>query len=88
MNWALERHPAFKGVDGPVVVCVMDGVGIGRQDASDAVWLARTPTLDALAAQPGAAPDVEHAARAAGRQVQQLDAAVRELGLDLHDAAR
>jgi len=51
MNWALERHPAFKGVDGPVVVCVMDGVGIGRQDASDAVWLARTPTLDALAAQ-------------------------------------
>ena len=51
MNWALKRHPAFKGVDGPVVVCVMDGVGIGRQDASDAVWLARTPTLDALAAQ-------------------------------------
>jgi 2,3-bisphosphoglycerate-independent phosphoglycerate mutase len=27
----------------------MDGVGIGRQDESDAVWLARTPTLDALA---------------------------------------
>jgi 2,3-bisphosphoglycerate-independent phosphoglycerate mutase len=34
---------------GPVVVCVMDGVGIGRRDESDAVWLARTPTLDRLA---------------------------------------
>ena len=27
----------------------MDGVGIGRKDESDAVWLARTPTLDRLA---------------------------------------
>ncbi len=35
---------------GPVVVCVMDGVGIGRQDDSDAVHLAHTPNLDRLAA--------------------------------------
>jgi len=35
---------------GPVVACVMDGVGIGRRDESDAVWLARTPELDRLAA--------------------------------------
>jgi len=33
-----------------VVVCVMDGVGIGRGDESDAVHLARTPHLDHLAA--------------------------------------
>ena len=26
----------------------MDGVGCGRRDDSDAVWLARTPTLDLL----------------------------------------
>lgn len=49
MSLELKQHPSFAGVGGPVVVCVMDGVGIGREDASDAVWLARTPTLDALA---------------------------------------
>src|SRR5262245_23930182 len=48
-DWKLARHPAFAGVRGPVVVCVMDGVGIGRRDAGDAVWLARKPNLDWLA---------------------------------------
>ena len=48
MSWKLERHPTFPGVQGPVVVCIMDGVGIGREDESDAVWLARTPHLDRL----------------------------------------
>ncbi len=51
MSWKLERHPTFTGVKGPVVVCVMDGVGIGRGDASDAVATARTPNLDRLQAQ-------------------------------------
>jgi len=46
---ALEPHPSFGGVEGPVAVVVMDGVGIGRRDESDAVWLARTPFLDRLA---------------------------------------
>ena len=49
MNWKLEKHPSFPGVAGPVVVCVMDGVGLGRRDESDAVWLAQTPHLDRLA---------------------------------------
>ena len=49
-EWTLKPHAKFPGVSGPVVVCVMDGVGIGRQDESDAVWLARTPRLDRLAA--------------------------------------
>ena len=49
-EWTLKRADGFPGVAGPVVVCVMDGVGVGRQDSSDAVWLARTPTLDGLAA--------------------------------------
>ncbi|MDJ0866836.1 MAG: 2,3-bisphosphoglycerate-independent phosphoglycerate mutase [Myxococcota bacterium] len=52
MDWTLARHPSFPGVKGPVVVCIMDGVGIGRHDEWDAVWLARTPQLDALAAGP------------------------------------
>ena len=30
MDWTLRRHPGFRGVRGPVVVCIMDGVGIGR----------------------------------------------------------
>jgi len=48
-EWTLEKNPQFPGVAGPVVVCVMDGVGEGCHDDSDAVWLARTPTLDWLA---------------------------------------
>ena len=34
---------------GPLVLLILDGVGIGRQDQFDAVHLSRTPTLDALA---------------------------------------
>ena len=49
MDWTLAPHPSFAGVTGPVVACVLDGVGIGAQDDSDAVWLARTPNLDWLA---------------------------------------
>jgi 2,3-bisphosphoglycerate-independent phosphoglycerate mutase len=48
-EWTLHRNARFPGVDGPVVACVLDGVGRGRHDESDAVWLARTPTLDWLA---------------------------------------
>ena len=44
----LRKHPSFPGVEGPVLVVVMDGVGIGREDEGDAVWLARTPNLDWL----------------------------------------
>jgi 2,3-bisphosphoglycerate-independent phosphoglycerate mutase len=50
MSFKLDRHPTWTGLAGPVVVCVMDGVGIGRRDDTDAVWLARTPYLDQLAA--------------------------------------
>jgi len=34
------------GVEGPVVVAVMDGVGIGKHDDADAVFHAHTPNLD------------------------------------------
>ena len=47
----LLRHPSFAGVRGPVLVVVMDGIGIGRaDDPGNAVALARTPSLDWLAA--------------------------------------
>ena len=45
---SLRRSPKSHGVDGPVVVVVMDGVGVGAEDEGNAVWLARTPVLDAL----------------------------------------
>ena len=49
MDWTLRSHPGFSGVKGPVVACILDGVGIGARDEFDAVWLARTPHLDWLA---------------------------------------
>ncbi len=49
-TWQLAPHPTFPGVKGPVLVVVMDGVGVGKRDDSDAVWLARTPHLDRLEA--------------------------------------
>ncbi|MAE71929.1 MAG: phosphoglycerate mutase (2,3-diphosphoglycerate-independent) [Gemmatimonadetes bacterium] len=39
------------GVPGPVVVAVLDGVGLGRGDGGDAVAQASTPNLDRLAAR-------------------------------------
>lgn len=39
------------GRDRPLVLIVMDGVGVGRGDAFDAVALAHTPNLDRLASQ-------------------------------------
>ncbi len=47
-EWQLPKISAFPGVSGPVITCVMDGVGIGKEDESDAVFLARTPNLDWL----------------------------------------
>ena len=47
-DWKLKKHPTFPGVPGPVLIVVMDGVGSGASNEGDAVWLARTPTLDRL----------------------------------------
>lgn len=47
-NYTLEKDSRFVGVKGPVLVCVMDGVGRGSGGEGDAVALARTPTLDFL----------------------------------------
>lgn len=47
-DWNLKKLSSFPGVPGPLVTCVMDGVGLGKQDESDAVFLARKPNLDWL----------------------------------------
>ena len=43
------------GVSGPVMIAVMDGVGLGKRDEGDAVFRARTPNLDTLASNAFAA---------------------------------
>ena len=50
MSNKLNRLENFKGSEGPVVVIVMDGVGIAPATAGNAVALANTPTLDRLTA--------------------------------------
>lgn len=44
----LEKHPSFPGPEGPVVLVIMDGVGIGHGDEGDMVAKASTPHLDGL----------------------------------------
>jgi 2,3-bisphosphoglycerate-independent phosphoglycerate mutase len=47
---ALTKHRSFAGVTGPVVIVVMDGIGVAPAGEGNAVTLARTPTLDWLRA--------------------------------------
>ncbi len=46
----LTKHPSFSGAEGPVVLVIMDGVGIGHGDLGDMVAKASTPYLDQLKA--------------------------------------
>ena len=44
----LTKNGAFGGPEGPVVLVIMDGVGIGKYPESDYVRIAHTPNLDWL----------------------------------------
>ncbi|POZ51377.1 2,3-bisphosphoglycerate-independent phosphoglycerate mutase [Methylovulum psychrotolerans] len=44
----LKKNVAFTGPQGPVVLVIMDGMGIGKNPASDFVKQANTPNLDWL----------------------------------------
>jgi len=48
MDLQLKKLTNFKPRKGPVLLVVMDGVGFGKQDESDGVFLAKTPNLDKL----------------------------------------
>ncbi len=48
MSLELKKIEKFPGRKGPIVLVIMDGVAIGKQDDSDGVFLAKTPTLDEL----------------------------------------
>ena len=49
---ALDPLPGYHPFPGPVVLVIMDGIGLGPRDESDGVFLANTPELDALLAEP------------------------------------
>ncbi|GAB4516838.1 MAG: 2,3-bisphosphoglycerate-independent phosphoglycerate mutase [Haliangiales bacterium] len=51
MDWTLRANQRFQGAKGPVVLVILDGVGIGRGDEADAVKIASTPFLDRLWSQ-------------------------------------
>ncbi|PIE73672.1 MAG: phosphoglycerate mutase (2,3-diphosphoglycerate-independent) [Deltaproteobacteria bacterium] len=44
----LSPLPGYQPFDGPVLTIILDGVGIGKKDASDGVYLAHTPVLDRI----------------------------------------
>ena len=48
MKLKLKRSKAFLGRKGPLLLIIMDGIGIGRNDETNAVFMASTPTLDRL----------------------------------------
>ncbi len=48
----LTRLPGYHAFPGSVVLVIMDGVGLGKRDESDGVFLANTPVLDELLAEP------------------------------------
>ena len=45
---ALKKKSGYAGAAGPVVLVIMDGVGIGKNPESDCVAQAKTPNLDWL----------------------------------------
>ena len=48
MSLQLQKLKSFHGRKGPLLLIIMDGIGIGRPDESNAVYVAKTPTLDRL----------------------------------------
>ncbi len=48
MSLHLHQLKSFHGRKGPLLLIIMDGIGIGKADESNAVFKARTPNLDQL----------------------------------------
>ncbi len=62
----LQKNEAFSGPEGPVVLVIMDGVGIGTNPASDYVKIANTPNLDWLREHAAVYAEVKAHGRAVG----------------------
>jgi len=48
MTLKLKRSKLFSGRMGPLLLIIMDGIGVGEKDETNAVYLANTPNLDSL----------------------------------------
>jgi len=48
----LKKNHLFSLPKGPVLLIIMDGIGLGKKEEGNAVFLAHTPTLDALQKSP------------------------------------
>lgn len=48
MQLKLNKLTSFSGRKGPLLLIIMDGIGIGPDNGANAVYLARTPNLDRL----------------------------------------
>jgi len=48
LDWSLKKNSNAAPPEGPLVVVILDGIGVGRGDEGDAVARARTPILDGL----------------------------------------
>ncbi len=48
MSLHLDKLKNFRGRKGPLLLIIIDGIGIGKPDETNAVWLAKTPVLDRL----------------------------------------
>lgn len=48
MSLHLERLKSFSGRKGPLLLIIMDGIGLGKTDETNAVYRAKTPNLDQL----------------------------------------
>jgi 2,3-bisphosphoglycerate-independent phosphoglycerate mutase len=48
MDLKLNKLEKYNGSKGPLLLVIMDGVGFGKNDETDAVHLANTPVLDKL----------------------------------------
>lgn len=46
-SWTLKKNN-FKPRKGPVLTVVLDGIGMGKEDQGNAIYHAKTPTLDRL----------------------------------------
>lgn len=52
MTYTLTPHPKIPAPEGPLVLLILDGVGIGKADESNAWHMANTPFLDNLKTLP------------------------------------
>ncbi|MBW1798058.1 MAG: 2,3-bisphosphoglycerate-independent phosphoglycerate mutase, partial [Deltaproteobacteria bacterium] len=48
MSLKLDKLKSFSGRKGPLLLIIMDGVGVGREYEGNAVYLAKTPNIDRL----------------------------------------